>query len=86
MLLADNALIQVHANGIRHIRPDQRTSEWKSPSKKIIQMASANSRQVCIYSCIYASSFYAYVCMNMCVCVCVYVMYVCVHVRMCVYV
>eukprot|EP01036_Dinobryon_divergens_P028945 gene28945-37971_t len=47
-LLADNALIQVHANGIRHIRPDQRTSEWKSPAKKIIQMASANSRQVAV--------------------------------------
>ena len=47
-LLADNALIQVHSNGIRHIRPDQRTSEWKSPGKRIIQLASANSRQVAV--------------------------------------
>lgn len=47
-LLADNALIQVHSMGIRHIRPDTRSTEWKSPGKRIIQLASANSRQVAI--------------------------------------
>jgi splicing factor 3B subunit 3 len=47
-LLADNALIQVHSNGIRHIRPDQRTSEWKTPGKRLIQLAAVNSRQVAI--------------------------------------
>ena len=48
VLLADNALIQVHPGGIRHIRPDSRTSEWKSPGGRIVQLASANSRQVAI--------------------------------------
>ena len=47
-LLADNALIQVHNNGIRHIRSDNRTSEWTSPGRKLIQFAAANSRQVAI--------------------------------------
>eukprot|EP01041_Mallomonas_annulata_P001015 gene1015-1991_t len=48
VLLADNALIQVHSNGVRHIRPDLRTSEWKTPGKKQIEKASANSRQLAI--------------------------------------
>lgn len=30
VLLRDQALLQVHSNGIRHIRPDQRASEWKA--------------------------------------------------------
>eukprot|EP01038_Epipyxis_sp_PR26KG_P011576 gene11576-15501_t len=46
VLLADNALLQVHSNGIRHIRPDKRMSEWKSAGKILI--ASANSRQVAV--------------------------------------
>jgi splicing factor 3B subunit 3 len=54
VLLADNALLQVHATGIRHIRRDphggaeKRISEWKTPGKKQIEKASANSRQVAI--------------------------------------
>jgi splicing factor 3B subunit 3 len=48
VLLADNALLQVHSNGIRHIRTGARTSEWKTPQKKIIERATANSRQVAI--------------------------------------
>ena len=48
ILLADNALIQVHQNGIRHIRPDGRTSEWKAPGRRLVQLASANARQVSI--------------------------------------
>ena len=48
VLLADNALLQVHAQGIRHIRPDQRTSEWKTPGKRSIERAAVNSRQVAI--------------------------------------
>jgi len=47
-LLEDNALIQVHSQGIRHIRSDLRISEWKSPGKRIVQLAAANSRQVAI--------------------------------------
>jgi splicing factor 3B subunit 3 len=48
VLLADNALLQVHSQGIRHIRPDQRTSEWKTPGKRMIERAAVNSRQVAI--------------------------------------
>ena len=47
-LLADNALLQVHSNGITHIRPDKRQSLWKPPGKKLILKATANSRQVVI--------------------------------------
>jgi splicing factor 3B subunit 3 len=45
---------QIHATGIRHIRRDprggseKRISEWKTPGKKQIEKASANSRQVAI--------------------------------------
>jgi splicing factor 3B subunit 3 len=46
--LADDALLQVHANGIRHIRADKRVSEWKTPGRKLIERASANARQVAI--------------------------------------
>ena len=48
VILADDALLQVHATGIRHIRPDKRVSEWKTPGRKLIEKASANSRQVAI--------------------------------------
>lgn len=48
VVLADDALLQVHATGIRHIRPDKRVSEWKTPGRKQIEKASANSRQVAV--------------------------------------
>lgn len=53
VLLADNALLQVHTEGIRHLRRDehtgeQRVMEWKTPGKKVIEKATANSRQVAI--------------------------------------
>lgn len=48
VLLADNALLQVHTNGITHIRPDKRQSQWKPPGKKQIEKATANARQVAI--------------------------------------
>eukprot|EP00981_Chlorochromonas_danica_P002905 scaffold591_cov174-Ochromonas_danica.AAC.6 len=47
-LLADNALIQVHGSGIRHIRAGGRFNEWKTPNKRTIQIATVNSRQVAI--------------------------------------
>ncbi len=47
-LLADGALIQVHTFGIRHIRADKRTSEWKTPGRRSILMATVNSRQVAV--------------------------------------
>ena len=48
VLLADNSLLQVHSNGIRHIKPDSRVAEWKAPGRKQIDKASANARQVAI--------------------------------------
>ncbi|KAH8050148.1 hypothetical protein JL722_11525 [Aureococcus anophagefferens] len=45
-LLADNALLQVHGEGIRHVRGDLRISEWKTPGRKAIEKAAANERQV----------------------------------------
>ena len=47
-LLADNALLQVHGFGLRHIRGDLRISEWKTPGNKAIDKACANERQVAV--------------------------------------
>ncbi|TFJ87655.1 hypothetical protein NSK_001005 [Nannochloropsis salina CCMP1776] len=47
-LLADNAMLQVHTHGIRHIRPGRPVNEWKTPGRKSIEQASANERQVAI--------------------------------------
>jgi len=44
----DGSLIQVHNNGIRHIRQDKLNSEWKTPGKRIVQIAAINSRQVAV--------------------------------------
>lgn len=48
VLLRDNALLQVHTNGIRHIRSDHRASEWKAPGRRAISKASVNSSQVAV--------------------------------------
>lgn len=45
-LLQDNSIIQIHANGVRHIPKDRPVSEWKAPGKKVIEKCSANERQV----------------------------------------
>jgi len=42
-LLADGALLQVHADGIRHVRADARINEWKTPGKKKIERAAAGA-------------------------------------------
>jgi splicing factor 3B subunit 3 len=47
-LLGDDALVQVHPSGIRHIRADKRINEWKPPGKKTIVKAALNERQVII--------------------------------------
>jgi len=47
-LLADNALIQVHNYGIRHIPAEGITTEWKTPGRGAIQFAAANTRQVAV--------------------------------------
>ncbi|KAG9446439.1 hypothetical protein H6P81_012567 [Aristolochia fimbriata] len=47
-LLGDDSLMQVHPNGIRHIREDGRINEWKTPGKKTIQKVGSNRLQVVI--------------------------------------
>ncbi|EDV29081.1 uncharacterized protein TRIADDRAFT_49802 [Trichoplax adhaerens] len=46
--IGDDALLQVYANGIRHVRADKRVNEWKAPGKKIISKCAVNNRQVAI--------------------------------------
>lgn len=44
--LGENALVQVHTHGIRHIRADKRVSEWPVPGGRIILKAACNQKQV----------------------------------------
>ncbi|EMR11005.1 hypothetical protein PNEG_00606 [Pneumocystis murina B123] len=46
--LGDDALIQVHPKGIRHIQADKRVNEWKTPPHRSIVQATTNQRQVVI--------------------------------------
>eukprot|EP00958_Prasinococcus_capsulatus_P017369 scaffold1954_cov364-Prasinococcus_capsulatus_cf.AAC.4 len=48
MLMADDSLLQVTPNGLRHIRADKRINEWKTPGKKSVAKVACNSRQVAI--------------------------------------
>eukprot|EP01125_Pyxidicula_operculata_P009280 TRINITY_DN305_c3_g1_i1.p1 TRINITY_DN305_c3_g1~~TRINITY_DN305_c3_g1_i1.p1 ORF type:complete len:1202 (+),score=317.43 TRINITY_DN305_c3_g1_i1:1768-5373(+) len=45
-LFGDDALVQVHPDGIRHIRADKRVQEWQPPEGKKITLASVNERQI----------------------------------------
>lgn len=45
-LLDDDAIVQVHASGIRHITQDLRVSEWAVPGNKQIVSSAVNNRQV----------------------------------------
>ncbi|KAJ6801697.1 splicing factor 3B subunit 3-like [Iris pallida] len=47
-LLGEDSLMQVHPNGIRHIREDGRINEWKTPGKKTIVKVGSNRLQVVI--------------------------------------
>jgi splicing factor 3B subunit 3 len=47
-LLADDSMLQVYPNGLRHIRPDRRINEWRAPGRKTIARATTNERQVAI--------------------------------------
>lgn len=47
-LLGDDSLMQVHPNGIRHIREDGRINEWKTPGKKTIVKVGSNRLQVVV--------------------------------------
>jgi splicing factor 3B subunit 3 len=46
--IGDDGLLQVHPNGIRHIKGDKRVNEWRTPGKKTIFCAAANEFQVAI--------------------------------------
>ena len=46
--LSDGSLLQVHANGLRHVKADKRVNEWKPPGKKQIALAAGNERAVVI--------------------------------------
>ncbi|KAF3322313.1 splicing factor 3B subunit 3-like protein [Carex littledalei] len=47
-LLGEDSLMQVHPNGIRHIREDGRVNEWRTPGKKTIVKVGSNQLQVVI--------------------------------------
>lgn len=46
--LGEDALVQVHAHGIRHIREDRRVSEWKTPVGVTNIKATCNNRQIAV--------------------------------------
>ncbi|PRQ45551.1 putative transcription factor WD40-like family [Rosa chinensis] len=47
-LIGDDSLMQVHPNGIRHIREDGRINEWRTPGKRAIVKVGSNRLQVVI--------------------------------------
>ena len=47
-LLADGSMLQVHAGGLRHIRPDRRINEWRAPGRRSVSRAASNARQVAV--------------------------------------
>lgn len=47
-LLADNSMLQVHPNGLRHIRTDRRINEWRAPGRRTIRAAATNAHQVAL--------------------------------------
>ncbi|KAG5179960.1 putative spliceosomal protein sap [Tribonema minus] len=47
-LLANGSTLQVHANGLRVIAGDRAPQEWRTPGRKTIEKACANSRQAVI--------------------------------------
>lgn len=46
--LGEDALLQIHPKGIRHIRADKRVNEWPAPQHRSIVTASTNERQVVV--------------------------------------
>ena len=41
-------VLQVHPQGLRHIRADKRINEWRAPGRRTITKAATNERQVVI--------------------------------------
>ena len=46
--LGEDALVQVHPRGVRHIRADRRVNEWPAPQHRSIVAATTNERQVAV--------------------------------------
>ncbi|ORY86166.1 CPSF A subunit region-domain-containing protein [Protomyces lactucae-debilis] len=46
--LGEDALIQVHPKGIRHVQRDLRVNEWHAPARRTIVQATTNNRQVVV--------------------------------------
>ena len=46
--VGEDALLQVHSRGIRHIRADKQVNEWSAPQHRSIVTASTNERQVVV--------------------------------------
>ena len=44
--IGEDSLLQIYADGIRHIRADGRVNEWKAPPKRAITHCAVNARQV----------------------------------------
>ena len=47
-LLTDDSILQVHPDGLRHVRPDGRVNEWRCPGRKQVVTVSSNPRQVAL--------------------------------------
>lgn len=47
-LLDDGSMLQAHPEGLRHIRPDRRINEWRTPGRRKIARVASNNRQVAI--------------------------------------
>jgi splicing factor 3B subunit 3 len=48
LLVLFSCALQVHAQGLRHIRTDRRINEWRAPGRRNIQRAATNTRQVAV--------------------------------------
>lgn len=46
--IGEDALLQVHPQGIRHVLADRRVNEWRVPASKTIVAATTNKRQVVV--------------------------------------
>jgi len=46
--IGDDALLQVHPQGIRHVLVDKRVNEWRVPQGRTIVAATTNKRQVVV--------------------------------------
>jgi splicing factor 3B subunit 3 len=46
--IGNDALLQVHPQGIRHVLADRRVNEWKVPQGTTIVSATTNKRQVVV--------------------------------------